>query len=126
MDHPVDLEQRLRRTLPAARLAAQTLPGLPDLRLWLLDPDYPRTPVSSSDMQAIWQEPAYWIFCWASGLPWPGICWRIRRSCVASGCWISGPDPAWWAWRRRGRGRRRLSPATLTPWPWRPVAPMRR
>jgi len=68
MDHPVDLEQRLRRTLPAARLAAQTLPGLPDLRLWLLDPDYPRTPVSSSDMQAIWQEPAYWIFCWASGL----------------------------------------------------------
>lgn len=68
MDHPVDLEQRLRRTLPAARLAAQVLPGLPDLRLWLLDPDYPRTPVSSADMQAIWQEPAYWIFCWASGL----------------------------------------------------------
>lgn len=62
------LEQELQRTLPTATLAAQTLPDLPDLSLYLLNPDYPRTPMSSDEMQAIWREPAYWIFCWASGL----------------------------------------------------------
>ena len=68
MTHPADLEQRLRQTLPSARLQAQALPGLPEIRLWLLNPDYPRTPLSPAEMQAIWREPAYWIFCWASGL----------------------------------------------------------
>ncbi|HEX5362517.1 MAG TPA: 50S ribosomal protein L11 methyltransferase [Fluviicoccus sp.] len=68
MTSPEALEQRLRQTLPCARLQDQALPGLPEIRLWLLNPDYPRTPVSSEDMQAIWREPAYWIFCWASGL----------------------------------------------------------
>ncbi len=65
---PPALEARLRRTLSAARLTAQTLPGLPDLPLYLLDPDFPRTPMSPDEMNAIWREPAYWIFCWASGL----------------------------------------------------------
>jgi predicted nicotinamide N-methyase len=62
------LEQQLQRTLATATLRAQTLPNLNNLSLYLLDPDYPRTPMSSEQMQAIWQEPAYWIFCWASGL----------------------------------------------------------
>jgi predicted nicotinamide N-methyase len=64
----LQLEQELQRTLPSATLLPQALPGLADLALYLLNPDYPRTPMSSSEMQAIWQEPAYWIFCWASGL----------------------------------------------------------
>ncbi|RZU38138.1 putative nicotinamide N-methyase [Fluviicoccus keumensis] len=68
MNHPLELEQSLRRTLMSARLEALDLPGLPEIRLWLLNPDYPRTPMSPEEMQAIWQEPAYWIFCWASGL----------------------------------------------------------
>ena len=62
------LQDELQHTLPSATLLAQALPGAPDLSLYLLNPDYPRTPMSSSEMQAIWQEPAYWIFCWASGL----------------------------------------------------------
>jgi predicted nicotinamide N-methyase len=62
------LERQLQRTLPTATLAAQVLPELDGLPLYLLNPDYPRTPMSSDEMQAIWQEPAYWIFCWASGL----------------------------------------------------------
>lgn len=62
------LQQQLQRTLPSATLSAQALPNLEDLSLYLLNPDYPRTPMSSEQMQAIWQEPAYWIFCWASGL----------------------------------------------------------
>jgi predicted nicotinamide N-methyase len=68
MNPPADLERRLRATLPFARLQDQALPGLPEIRLWLLNSDYPRTPVSGEEMQAIWREPAYWIFCWASGL----------------------------------------------------------
>ncbi|MDO8329560.1 MAG: 50S ribosomal protein L11 methyltransferase [Fluviicoccus sp.] len=68
MNFPAELELRLRQTLPSARLQAQTAPGLPEVRLWLLSPDFPRTPMSSDEMQAIWREPAYWIFCWASGL----------------------------------------------------------
>jgi len=62
------LEQQLQRTLPTANLLAQSLPHVEDIHLYLLDPNYPRTPISSEQMQAIWQEPAYWIFCWASGL----------------------------------------------------------
>lgn len=62
------LQAQLRRTLRQATLTPQALPGLPDLRLYLLDGDYPRQRLSSEEMQAIWHEPAYWIFCWASGL----------------------------------------------------------
>lgn len=62
------LEQQLQRTLATATITAQSLPDVDDLSLYLLNPDYPRTPMSSEQMQAIWQEPAYWIFCWASGL----------------------------------------------------------
>jgi predicted nicotinamide N-methyase len=62
------LERELQRTLPTATLTAQSLPELDNLSLYLLNPDYPRTPMSSDEMQVIWQEPAYWIFCWASGL----------------------------------------------------------
>ena len=65
---PLSLQDRLRLTLNAASLTVQSLPELPGLSLYLLDPDFPRTPMSSDEMQAIWREPAYWIFCWASGL----------------------------------------------------------
>lgn len=68
MNHPCELERRLRQTLHSARLEAQALPGMPEVRLWLLNPDYPRSPLTTEEMQAIWREPAYWIFCWASGL----------------------------------------------------------
>ena len=64
----LQLERELQRTLPTATLTAQSLPELDNLSLYLLNPDYPRTPMSSDEMQVIWQEPAYWIFCWASGL----------------------------------------------------------
>lgn len=62
------LEQQLQRTLANATLGVQSLPDLDNLSLYLLNPDYPRIPISSEQMQVIWQEPAYWIFCWASGL----------------------------------------------------------
>jgi len=64
----LQLERELQRTLPTATLTAQSLPELDNLSLYLLNPDYPRTPMSSDEMQVIWQEPAYWIFCWAKGV----------------------------------------------------------
>ena len=44
----LQLERELQRTLPTATLTAQSLPELDNLSLYLLNPDYPRTPMSSA------------------------------------------------------------------------------
>lgn len=63
----LDLQQRLRRTLPGARIEPQTLPLTPELRLYLLSNDFPRGPLPQEAMRTILETPAYWAFCWASG-----------------------------------------------------------
>ncbi len=62
------LEQRLHRTLPDARIEVSALPGLPDLRLGLINADFPTGPLPPEVMHAVIAEPAYWAFCWGSGL----------------------------------------------------------
>ncbi len=62
------LEQRLHRTLPDARIEVTALPGLPDLRLGLINADFPTGPLPPDVMHAVIAEPAYWAFCWGSGL----------------------------------------------------------
>ncbi len=62
-----DLETRLQRTVPGARIAAQTLPLAPEIALYLLTNDYPRGPLPREAMRIIMEAPAYWAFCWASG-----------------------------------------------------------
>ncbi|MBL4835315.1 MAG: methyltransferase [Pseudomonas sp.] len=62
------LHAALRRTLPHARLVASTLPNLPELRLWLLDPDNLDHAFSSEETRRILEDPPYWGFCWGSGL----------------------------------------------------------
>lgn len=62
------LTAEIRKTLSAARITPVTLPDCGGLKLYLLDDDFPRTPLSPEEMEAALNEPAYWIFCWASGL----------------------------------------------------------
>ena len=67
-----DLTERLRATLPDACAEAQSLPGV-DLKLFLLNPDYPQDGLSREVQRAVMERPAYWAFCWPSGL------WLARR-----------------------------------------------
>ncbi|HEX6592406.1 MAG TPA: 50S ribosomal protein L11 methyltransferase [Moraxellaceae bacterium] len=62
------LTAEIRKTLSAARIVPVTLPDCGGLQLYLLDDDFPRAPLSPQEMEAALNEPAYWIFCWASGL----------------------------------------------------------
>ena len=64
---PEHLLQRLRETLPRARLLATPLPRVPEIRLYLFDPESMQGPLSHDEAQRVVAEPAYWSFCWASG-----------------------------------------------------------
>ncbi|MGA1675220.1 MAG: class I SAM-dependent methyltransferase [Pseudomonadales bacterium] len=62
------LEARLQATLPMARLEEQRLPGCSGLKLALINRDFPTGPLPAAVMQAVIARPAYWAFCWGSGL----------------------------------------------------------
>jgi predicted nicotinamide N-methyase len=62
------LTREIRQTLTQARIVASPLPGCPPLQLYLLADDFPQDALSPAEMHAALNEPAYWIFCWASGL----------------------------------------------------------
>ncbi len=58
------LTERLRVTLPGATACAQRVG---DLRLFLLNADYPQAGLSREVQRAVMERPAYWAFCWPSG-----------------------------------------------------------
>lgn len=62
------LQQHLQITLPMARIEMSVLPGCGDLRLGLINADFPTGPLPAEVMHAVIAEPAYWAFCWGSGL----------------------------------------------------------
>jgi predicted nicotinamide N-methyase len=62
------LTAEIRKTLSAARIVPVTLPDCGGLQLYLLADDFPQEALSPEEMHAALHEPAYWIFCWASGL----------------------------------------------------------
>ena len=62
------LEQRLQSTVPMARLEVSELPGCAPLKLALLNADFPTGPLSPEVMRDVIARPAYWAFCWGSGL----------------------------------------------------------
>ncbi|HET8730389.1 MAG TPA: 50S ribosomal protein L11 methyltransferase [Moraxellaceae bacterium] len=68
MNHQDILTTDIRRTLPRARITPTLLPDCQGLQLYLLADDFPQGPLSGPEMEAALHEPAYWIFCWASGL----------------------------------------------------------
>lgn len=63
-----ELTADIRRTLSQARIEPVTLPDCGGLRLYLLGADFPQAALAPAEMHAALNEPAYWIFCWASGL----------------------------------------------------------
>lgn len=62
------LTARIQPHLSAARIAPETLPDCGGLKLFLLNDDFPHDALSPSEMDWALNEPAYWMFCWASGL----------------------------------------------------------
>jgi predicted nicotinamide N-methyase len=62
------LQQRLQSTLPMATIVATRLPGLSHLQLGLINSDFPTGALPGEVMSAVIAQPAYWAFCWGSGL----------------------------------------------------------
>ncbi len=62
------LETTLQEVLTEARLVPTELPGLPELRLWLLDPVNLDRAFAEQETRALLDKPPYWGFCWGSGL----------------------------------------------------------
>ncbi len=61
------LSTEMAKTLPDAKVYAQTLPQCPELSLYLLDAHYPQHALDYETMMRLMNEPSYWAFCWASG-----------------------------------------------------------
>jgi len=51
-----------------ARILPQRLPGCPEITLGLINADFPVGPLPAAVMHAVIAQPAYWAFCWGSGL----------------------------------------------------------
>jgi predicted nicotinamide N-methyase len=66
------LQRRLNRTLPDARIVETPLPGCAHIRLGLINADYAAGPLAPEVMRGVLANPAYWAFCWGSGLALAG------------------------------------------------------
>ena len=76
-------EQALQRTLPDARLQVTPLPTVEQVKLALINADYQTGPLPADVMQAVIARPAYWAFCWGSGL---GLArWLLQNPDVVAG-----------------------------------------
>ncbi len=62
------LTNNLRQTVKTGSLASTVLPAGNDISLFLISADYPKGKLPQEEMLAIMERPAYWAFCWASGL----------------------------------------------------------
>lgn len=62
------LEEILKATLPMGRIALARLPGCEQVRLALIAADFPLGPLPPEVMLDVVAAPAYWAFCWGSGL----------------------------------------------------------
>lgn len=61
------LTEVLKPVLQHARAELVALPLVPEIRLYLLNEDYPQQTLSAEEIENIMRYPAYWCFCWASG-----------------------------------------------------------
>ena len=62
------LQHLIHKTLPDARIEPIVLPECGGIALGLINADFPQGPLAGDVMQAVIAEPAYWAFCWGSGL----------------------------------------------------------
>jgi predicted nicotinamide N-methyase len=68
MEKLEQLEQRLRETLPGAKLEIRSIPNSCDIRLALINEDFPTGALDQQTMRNVINSPAYWAFCWGSGV----------------------------------------------------------
>lgn len=61
------LTQTIQKTLSMGCIERTVLPQCPEIELYLLNADFPQQGLSPDEARAIMLEPAYWVFCWASG-----------------------------------------------------------
>ena len=81
-EHP-GLTAHLRRILKSGKITATRLPLTPQIRLYLLDQDYPRHDLTREETQALMNEPPFWSFCWSSGQVLAR--WLLERKDLVSG-----------------------------------------
>ena len=63
-----EANRRLQITLPEATIEITPLPDLIPIRLSLINRDFSTGPLAPETMRAVIKNPAYWAFCWGSGL----------------------------------------------------------
>ena len=63
-----EVNRRLQITLPEATIEITPLPDLIPIRLSLINRDFSTGPLAPETMRAVIKNPAYWAFCWGSGL----------------------------------------------------------
>jgi len=64
--HP-ELTKHIRRVLKRGKILGTPLPLTPEIRLYLLNPDYPEHSLTREETDALMEEPPFWSFCWSSG-----------------------------------------------------------
>ncbi len=63
-----ELLKALRLTLPSAELKISSLDAVPNIHLALINSNFPTGPLPQEVMHKVIAKPAYWAFCWGSGL----------------------------------------------------------
>jgi hypothetical protein len=61
------LTEHVRRVLKSGKIMATPLPLTPEIRLYLLNQDYPMHSLTREETEALMNEPPFWSFCWSSG-----------------------------------------------------------
>ncbi|MEM9253913.1 MAG: 50S ribosomal protein L11 methyltransferase [Pseudomonadota bacterium] len=61
------LQNQLSAIIPGARLEITPLPEIPNLKLLLMNGDYPQGELDAAAVERVMDNPLYWVFCWASG-----------------------------------------------------------
>jgi len=61
------LNSLIKTMLVDAHVTPQVLPQCPDISLYLVDPISMQRPFTLDEIRSIWDNTAYWAFCWASG-----------------------------------------------------------
>jgi predicted nicotinamide N-methyase len=64
---PHTLNPLIKTMLHDAFVSAQPLPQCSDIQLYLVDPSTMQRAFSLDEIRSIWDNTAYWAFCWASG-----------------------------------------------------------
>ncbi|MFT7108719.1 MAG: putative nicotinamide N-methyase [Psychrobacter glaciei] len=64
---PNILDPLIKTMLHDAFVSAQLLPQCLEIKLYLVDPSTMRREFGLDEIRSIWDNTAYWAFCWASG-----------------------------------------------------------